>query len=49
VDRCSDGIWWAQPIGESLVDEMTSALSAEADPQLKSSISRARGQLIVGS
>jgi len=49
VDRCSDGIWWAQPISESLVDEMTNALSAEADPQLKASILRARGQVIVGS
>ena len=49
MDRCSDGIWWLQPIGESLVDEMTNALSADTDPQLRASISWARDQVIVGS
>ena len=49
MHRCSDGIWWLQPVGESLVDEMTNALSAETDPELRASISWARGQVIVAS
>ena len=45
AERCSDGIWWARSIGESLVDEITNALSAETDPVLRASVSWARGQV----
>ncbi len=45
LERCSDGIWWMQSIGKSLVDEVTKALAAETDPVLRASISWARGQV----
>lgn len=49
MDRCSEGSWWLLPVGKSLVDEMTAALSAETDPQLRASISWARAQVKAGS
>lgn len=45
AERCSDGIWWARSIGESLVDEISEALSAESDPVLRASVSWAREQV----
>ena len=45
IERCSTDIWWAQSIGESLVDEVTIALAAETDPVFRAAVSWARREV----
>ena len=45
AERCSAGIWWAESIGESLVEEVTSAVGAKTDPVFKASVLWARGEV----
>ena len=42
VERCSEGIWWAQSVGKNLVDEITNILSTIPDPAFNISILWAR-------
>ena len=43
--KCSEGIWWAQSIGEDLTDEITAMLADERDPALRECISWARKEV----
>ena len=45
AEKSSDGIWWARSIGQSLVEEITIALSAENDPLLRTCVSWVREQM----
>ena len=43
--RCSQGIWWAHTLAESLVDEITEILMSEQNSTLKDSVLWAREQI----
>ena len=45
AERCGDGLWWAQSIGRSLVDEITATLPADNETIIQACISWARDQV----